>query len=117
MRYVNCGHCPPFLLRASGEITKLEPTASMLGAFEEWDCGEDEVSLNPGDTLLLYSDGVTEALNTAGDDFGEDRLVRTLRESGAPTARDLTREIVDAVSLFSGAARMDDITVVAIRGV
>jgi sigma-B regulation protein RsbU (phosphoserine phosphatase) len=89
----------------------------MLGAFEELDCAEDEVTLHLGDTLLLYSDGVTEASNPAGDEFGEDRLVRTLRESGAPTARDLTREIVEAVSQFSGAARMDDITVVAIRGV
>jgi sigma-B regulation protein RsbU (phosphoserine phosphatase) len=117
MRYVNCAHCAPLLLRAGGELTKLEPTATMLGAFEEWDCTEEEVSLAPGDTLLLYSDGVTEAANSAGDEFGEDRLVRTLRESSASTAADLVREIVNAVSTFSGASRADDITVVAIRGV
>jgi serine phosphatase RsbU (regulator of sigma subunit) len=117
MRYVNCGHCAPLLLRASGELIKLEPTATMLGAFEEWDCTEDEVSLEPGDTLLLYSDGVTEASNAAGDEFGEDRLVRALREAAAQAADEVTREIVDAVSAFSGAARMDDITVVAIRGI
>ena len=117
MRYVNCGHCAPLLLRSSGELTKLEPTAAMLGAFEEWSCTEEEVSLDAGDTLLLYSDGVTEAANSAGDEFGEDRLARILRESSAPTTGDLVREIVQAVSTFSGAARMDDITVVAIRGV
>ena len=117
MRYVNCAHCAPLLLRAGGELTRLEPTATMLGAFEEWDCTEEEVSLAPGDTLLLYSDGVTEAANSAGDEFGENRLTRMLREGTAPTAGDLVREIVDAVSAFSGASRADDITVVAIRGV
>ena len=117
MRYANCGHCAPLLLRASGEMTRLDSTATMLGAFEEWNCAEEEVSLDPGDTLLLYSDGVTEAANAAGDEFGEDRLARTLRENSSLTAADLVREIVDAVSVFSGPSRMDDITVVAIRGV
>ena len=117
MHYANCGHCAPLLLRANGEMTKLEPTAPMLGAFEAWDCAEDEVRLDPGDTLLLYSDGVTEATDSLGDEFGEDRLVRILREKGASTTADLVREIVNAVSAFSGASRMDDITVVAIRGV
>ena len=88
----------------------------MLGAFKEWSCAEEEISLNAGDTLLLYSDGVTEAAN-AGDDFGEDRLARTLRESSASSADGLVREIVNTVSGFSGASRMDDITVVAIRAV
>ena len=117
MRYANCGHCAPVLLRARGELIKLEPTATMLGAFEEWNCGEEEVSLEAGDRLLLYSDGVTEAANSAGDYFGEDRLVRIVRESGAGAADDLVREIVQAASTFSGASRADDITVVAIRGV
>src|SRR5207237_1178957 len=63
MRYANCGHCAPLLLRADGELQRLDSTAPMLGAFEEWNCAEDEVTLHPGDTLLLYSDGVTEAVN------------------------------------------------------
>ena len=117
MRYVNCGHCAPLMLRAGGELARLEPTAAMLGAFEEWTCAEEEVSLNPGDTLLLYSDGVTEAANAAGEEFGEDRLVRTLRETTAQAADDVTGEIVKAVSAFSEASLGDDITVVAIRGV
>ncbi len=117
MRYANCGHCAPLLLRAGGELTKLEPTATMLGAFEKWSCAEEEVSLDAGDTLLLYSDGVTEAADHAGVDFGEDRLACTLRESGGSTAVDLVGKVVAEVSAFSGAARLDDITVVAIRGV
>ncbi len=117
MRYANCGHCAPLLLRAGGEVIKLEPTAAMLGAFEKWDCTEEEVSLATGDTLLLYSDGVTEAANPAGDEFGEDRLARILRESSASTAEDLVRRIVHAVSTFSEASLVDDVTVVAIRGI
>jgi len=121
LRYANCGHCAPLLLRAGGELTKLEPTAPMLGAFEEWSCIEEEVSLAPGDTLLLYSDGVTEAANPAGDEFGEHRLARTLRENsglrGCVAPNDLVGEIVNAVSRFSEAALVDDVTVVAIRGI
>jgi len=121
LRYANCGHCAPLLLRAGGELTMLEQTAPMLGAFEEWSCIEEEVSLAPGDTLLLYSDGVTEAANPAGDEFGEHRLARTLRENsglrGCVAPNDLVGEIVNAVSRFSEAALVDDVTVVAIRGI
>jgi len=117
MRYVNCGHCAPLLLRAGGELIRLEPTAPMLGAFEEWSCAEEEVSLNAGDTLLLYSDGVTEAANAAGDEFGEDRLVHTLRENSRAAAENMARAVVNAVSTFSEASLVDDITVVAIRGI
>jgi len=117
MRYVNCGHCAPLLLRSDGELRKLEPTGAVLGAFEEWNCAEDEISLDAGDTLLLYSDGVTEASNSNGDEFGEYRLARLLRERRSRTADDLVREVVNAVSTFSEASPMDDITVVAIRGI
>ena len=79
VRYVNCAHCPPLLLRANGEIEQLESTATMLGAFERWSCAEAEVELRPGDTLLLYSDGVTEAGAESGDEFGDDRLIHALR--------------------------------------
>jgi sigma-B regulation protein RsbU (phosphoserine phosphatase) len=104
-------------LRANGELIKLEPTATMLGAFEEWNCGEEEVSLDVGDTLLLYSDGVTEAADFAGDDFSEDRLANILRDNRTATAHDLVSEVVKTVSTFSDTSRTDDITVVAIRSV
>lgn len=117
LRYANCGHCAPLLLRRAGELRKLEPTGAVLGAFEEWNCAEDETSLDAGDTLLLYSDGVTEATSSNGDEFGEYRLACLLREGRSRTADDLVRDVVNAVAAFSGGSRMDDITVVAIRGI
>jgi sigma-B regulation protein RsbU (phosphoserine phosphatase) len=117
VRYVNCAHCPPLLLRASGEIERLDSTATMLGAFARWDCTEAETELRPGDTLLLYSDGVTEAGADTGEDFGDDRLAHALRVNQRLPAQPLVEAIVHDVQEFSGAARSDDVTVVALRGI
>jgi sigma-B regulation protein RsbU (phosphoserine phosphatase) len=117
LRYVNCGHVAPLLLRGSGTIERLEPTATMLGAFARWTCQESQIELRPRDALLIYSDGVTEAGIDRGEEFGEERLVATLRENHAQPAATLVDRIVDAVSGYSGASRSDDVTVVALRGV
>ncbi|MEO8098061.1 MAG: SpoIIE family protein phosphatase [Acidobacteriota bacterium] len=113
LRYVNCGHCPPLLQRADGRLESLDPTATPLGAFEEWSCEAAEIALLPGDTLLLYSDGVSEAVNPAGEEFGVERLVPLLRPAKPATA--LVDAITAAVSRFSEGTRTDDVTVVAIR--
>jgi len=117
VRYVNCAHCPPLLLRAGGQIESLGSTATMLGAFARWDCAEAETELHPGDTLLLYSDGVTEAGADIGDDFGEERLIHALRVNQRQPAQPLVEAIVHDVQEFSGSARSDDVTVVALRGI
>ncbi len=117
LRYVNGGHCAPLLARASGRIEPLDPTAMMLGAFEPWECTEEEVELQSGDTLLLYSDGVTEAANGAGDEFGDPRLHTLLRESAARSCAALVQEVAAEVASFSEGSRTDDVTVVAIRAV
>jgi sigma-B regulation protein RsbU (phosphoserine phosphatase) len=115
LRYVNCGHVAPLLLRASGEMETLDPTATMIGAFRQWSCVERAVSLDPGDTLLIYSDGVTEAEAPSGQEFGEERLVRCLRDSRELSARSLVHCIVENVNEFSHGSRYDDVTVVAIK--
>src|SRR5206468_10426519 len=78
LRYVNCGHVAPLLMRPWGEVEKLDPTATMLGAFRQWRCTESEITLHPGDALLIYSDGVTEAGIDAVEEFGEERLIREM---------------------------------------
>jgi sigma-B regulation protein RsbU (phosphoserine phosphatase) len=115
IRYVNCAHCSPLVLRASGEIDRLEATATMLGAFAVWKCKEACVDLRPGDTMLVYSDGVTEAGIEHGDEFGEDRLEQVLRDNRRLPASGLVEKVIEEVSTFSGASRSDDVTVVALR--
>jgi sigma-B regulation protein RsbU (phosphoserine phosphatase) len=117
IRYVNCAHVSPFLLRASGDLVKLDATATMLGAFQMWKCREASVDLGRGDTLLICSDGVTEAGIEHGDEFGDDRLEQVLRASVGVPAASLVQKVIDDVSQFSGASRSDDVTVVALRGV
>lgn len=115
MRYVNCGHVAPLLMRASGGMEVLGPTATMLGAFPHWSCTEDHADLHPGDTLVIYSDGVTEAADDHGQEFGEERLAQVLRDNRQAPAEAVVRAVGEAVSRFSGGARSDDVTVVAIR--
>jgi sigma-B regulation protein RsbU (phosphoserine phosphatase) len=115
LRYVNCGHVPPLLLRASGAMETLDPTATMIGAFRHWSSIEREVTLNAGDTLLIYSDGVTEAESPAGEDFGDERLLRCLRQTHGMPAKSLVHCIVESVTEFSHGSRYDDVTVVAIK--
>jgi sigma-B regulation protein RsbU (phosphoserine phosphatase) len=117
LRYVNCGHVQPLLLRDSGRFEQLGPTATMLGAFRDWNCTEAAVELRPRDVLVLYSDGVTEAGIDHKAEFGEDRLIRTVSENQRQPAGVLVQKIVDAVSDFSGSSRSDDVTVVALRGI
>ena len=117
LRYVNCGHCAALLLRATGEMEHLYPTATMLGAFAQWSCVEAETELRSGDCLTIYSDGVTEAGTEAGEEFGEQRLETALRTRKWPTAAALVQSVVDAVSEFSRGSRDDDVTVVALRGI
>jgi sigma-B regulation protein RsbU (phosphoserine phosphatase) len=125
LRYVNCGHLPPLLLRGCdsstdsrrppSNIERLMPTSTVLGLFEEWECNVAETSLNPGDTLLLYTDGVTEAANPSGEEFGESRLVETLCSRHGLGAQPLLDSVIQAVQQFSGEEQADDITMVVAR--
>jgi len=117
LRYVNCGQVAPLLLRPWGEVIRLEPTATMLGAFRQWRCSEAEVTIHPGDTLVLYSDGVTEAGIDGVEEFGEERLIDAIRAHQFEPAASIVQGIVDKVNCFSGSSRSDDVTVVAVRGV
>jgi len=125
LRYVNCGHLPPLLLRAcesSGEgadsqplVERLGATSTVLGLFEDWECVVAETQINPGDTLILYTDGVTEATGPAGDEFAEPRLIETLCAHRNLHAQPLLESVIQAVQKFSPQEQADDITLVVAR--
>ena len=115
MRYVNCGHLPPLLLRADARLEKLTATSTVLGLFEKWECSVAEVQLAPGDTLVLYTDGVTEAEGSEGQEFGEFRLAETLRAQRNLPVNSLLETIVATVQKFNGREQADDITLVVAR--
>src|SRR5262249_25812869 len=71
LRYANCGHLSGLLLRQDGNVEQLESTSTLLGLFKEWDCSLCEQELSTGDVLALYTDGITEASNGQGEEFGE----------------------------------------------
>jgi serine phosphatase RsbU (regulator of sigma subunit) len=161
LRYVNCGHLPPLLLRAGQGSTdrgvisakpvlrgsggagihsvessvipaqagiqsveerdlppaleRLQPTCTVLGLFERWECSVAEAQLAPGDTLVMYTDGVTEAASAAGEEFGEDRLIEILRAQRHLPVPRLLETIVATVQEFSDRKQADDITLVIAR--
>jgi len=115
LRYVNCGHLPPLVLRADNSVARLSPTATILGAFREWDCELAESHILPGDTLILYTDGITESFSPSGDEFGESRLLDALQRNRHLCCRDLCNAIVDELRRFSPHEQHDDITLVVAK--
>src|SRR5499427_7688914 len=75
LRYSNCGHPPALILRGDDRLERLGATCTVAGLFESWACTMEERELAPGDAVLLYTDGVTEARNAEGEEFGEERLL------------------------------------------
>jgi sigma-B regulation protein RsbU (phosphoserine phosphatase) len=115
LRYTNCGHLPPLLLRVDGQLERLTATNTVLGLFEKWDCEVAEVQLAAGDVLVLYTDGVTEAENAEGEQFSESRLVETMLAQHHLPVRSLLETIVATVQKFSDGEQADDITLVVAR--
>jgi len=112
LRYANCGHLSALLLRSDDTLERLEPTGTVLGLFKEWDCSIGERRLFSGDTLLLYTDGITESFNDRGEEFGEQRLIEVLRRNRELPSQPLLASIVDAVREFSPHEQHDDITLI-----
>ncbi len=115
LRYANCGHLSALLLRHDQTLVRLDSTCTVLGLFKEWDCSVSESYLNPGDTLALYTDGITESCNGSGEEFGEQRLIDLLRLHHERASRDLISYIVDEVQRFSPNEQYDDITLIVAK--
>ncbi len=115
-RYTNAGHNPPLLLRRDGEVEWLETGGMILGAFPNRDYEETEVEVGEGDLLVLYTDGVTEALSPAGEEFGTERLVATVREHAGRPPHQAIAALIGSVRVFAAGRLPDDLTVVMING-
>ena len=112
LRYANCGHLCSLLLRADGDVEQLDSTNTLLGLFEEWDCSMRDQQLSPGDVLALYTDGLTEASNEHGEEFGERCLVDALRQHRELSCQALLSALLDEVRRFSPEEQSDDITAI-----
>jgi serine phosphatase RsbU (regulator of sigma subunit)/catechol 2,3-dioxygenase-like lactoylglutathione lyase family enzyme len=115
LRYANCGHLSALLLRDDGTLVRLDSTCTVMGLFLEWECVIAECRLFSGDTLALYTDGITESFNAAGEEFGEERLIAALRRHRALSSRDLRAAIVNEVRQFSPDEQYDDITLIVAK--
>jgi sigma-B regulation protein RsbU (phosphoserine phosphatase) len=115
LEYANCGHNPPLLFRATGEIERLEPTATVIGLSPRLECTTQTVTLCPKDILVIYTDGVTEANDAENNEFGEERLRQVVRANCAAGPPELLQAIETAVQKFSTGEQFDDLTLVVAR--
>jgi serine phosphatase RsbU (regulator of sigma subunit) len=111
LRYANCGHLSVILVRGDNVLERLDSTCTVLGLFKDWDCLIQQRSLRPGDMLALYTDGVTESFNDAGEEFGEQRLIEALLRHRKLPSRQLLDSVVGDVQRFSAGEQHDDITI------
>src|SRR5262249_12469059 len=111
LTYCNAGHNFPLLMRADGTVEKLETGGVPVGLMPEWNYEENSVELKPGDLLLLYSDGVSEAENSRGDQFGEEAVEVVLKSLAHLPAPEIIQQMLRAVNRFAaGAPQTDDQT-------
>jgi sigma-B regulation protein RsbU (phosphoserine phosphatase) len=115
LRYVNAGHNPPMVLRRDRSVRRLESGGPPVGMFPNWTYKEGAVRLDPGDLVLAFTDGVTEAVNPAGDEWGEEGLLRAVAEHDAQSADEMVEGIFRSMDEFSLGRQSDDATVMVLR--
>jgi serine phosphatase RsbU (regulator of sigma subunit) len=110
--FANCGHLPGLLLRREGIMERLNSTSTVLGLFKEWHCVIQETSFRPGDLLVLYTDGLSEAANETGEEFGEERLSEAITRYQGLCSEALIEALVQEVRAFAPHEQQDDITLI-----
>ncbi len=114
LTYTNAGHNAPILMRRDGSHLRLERGGAPLGVIAEGCYEQDEVALEHGDRLVLFTDGVTEALSPQDEEFGENRLLDLMKGNRARGAEELQEKILRAVNEFSGGTLRDDVTMIVV---
>jgi phosphoserine phosphatase RsbU/P len=115
LTYCNAGHNAPLIIRTDGESLELRSSGAILGRFPNWQYGKKESRLHPGDTLVLFTDGIVEACDGAGELFGESRLLALARELAPSGACNLQNKLLNAVSIHCGNKFQDDATMIVLR--
>ncbi len=117
MVYVNAGHNPPLIYRAdSGTFEELGRTGILLGVDESLVLEQGTAELEPGDTLIMYTDGVPDALNSAEEAYGEDRMRESIKSAGSRSAQEISLNLLQALQQFIGDAQpFDDITLLVAK--
>jgi phosphoserine phosphatase RsbU/P len=116
LTYINAGHNPPILVRAGSEVTRLDIGGFPVGITPAGDYREGWVHLDPGDVLLIYSDGASESLDEKGEEFGEARLIEIVQRNRTRTAAGIRDRIEEALTRFVGKAKaVDDLTLVIVK--
>jgi len=116
LRYVNCGHLAPVLLRADGKVDRLDATSTVLGLFPHCSCECGEAQLRERDVLAIFTDGVSEFTGRNGEEFGEDRFISLVQSARTLTPDAALRHIADQLSLErNGNEQFDDQTVVLLK--
>jgi sigma-B regulation protein RsbU (phosphoserine phosphatase) len=114
LTYTNAGHYLPMLVRADGTVERLGIGGPVLGVLAEADYEQAQVALAPGDRIILFTDGLTEARDASDDEFGEDRLLAAAVEHRRCSAPALQARLVAAVARFSGGLLQDDATLLVL---
>jgi PAS domain S-box-containing protein len=119
LTYVNAGHNPPIVHRSlSGDIEKLMPTGIVLGAVENMEYKSRSVKIGEGDVVVMFTDGVTESINSKQELFGEKRLIEVIKKNAHQSAKEILEQILSEVRAFAAdTPQADDITLLIIRGV
>ncbi len=114
IEYCNAGHNPPMVVKQSGEVEKLVQGGPLLGVFPEMKYDGGSAKLSPGDVLVLYTDGITEAERTESEEFGEARLLEAVARTQSDGAEAIKQNILDSVRQFAGESLQDDVTLVVL---
>lgn len=116
LRYANCGHLDGLILHSDGACERLSSTGTLLGLFPRWEFSVAESTLAPGDVMALYTDGVTEASDEDGKEFGEDLLIEKLTKHRNLACEPMVKAIAEEVRNFSPHEQHDDITLIVAKG-
>lgn len=114
LEYTSAGHLRPILIDSNGSVDRLENGGALLGVFPDWKYEDSSVDLKPGDLLLLFTDGITEAMAPDGEEFGEDRLIAAATASPGQTIRDVQSQLLGQVKSFCNSQMSDDATLILI---